>query len=195
MSDEQIPGIDKEKTHLTPIQVITIPELLPGSILDIGGGGEGVIGQAGGKRVTSIDLRESEIEEAKERGSEATFMVADATDLPFEDNEFDHATSFFTGMYMYNEDKVKSMKEVYRTLKPNGEFWYWDSVIHDDKELFLIFVRYILPNKKEVQTGYGCKIFKEQSMDTIKKMLEETGFTVEVTENHKYWYFLKAKKL
>ncbi|NHJ47654.1 MAG: class I SAM-dependent methyltransferase [Asgard group archaeon] len=195
MSEDNPLGIDTTKNYLAPSQEIKIPELLPGSIIDIGGGGEGVIGQVGGKRITAIDLREGEIEEAKRLAPDANFVVADATNLPFEDEEFDHATSFFTGMYMSNDIKEKAMKETYRVMKKDGEFWYWDSVVQEAEELYIIPIKYILPNGTVKQTGYGVKSYKDQTIPTIKKMLEKTGFQVEIIENHEHWYFLKAKKV
>jgi ubiquinone/menaquinone biosynthesis C-methylase UbiE len=195
MSEDNPYGIDTTKNYLVPFQEIKIPELPQGSIIDIGGGGEGVIGQVGGKQVTAIDLRESEIEEAKSLAPDAKYVVADATNLPFEDEEFDHATSFFTGMYMPNEVKEKAMNETYRVMKKGGEFWYWDSVVQKAEELYIIQIRYFLPNGTVKQTGYGCRNYKDQTLPTIKKMLEKTGFQVKIIEDHEHWYFLKAKKL
>ncbi|MHA1199878.1 MAG: hypothetical protein ACTSQF_11170 [Candidatus Heimdallarchaeaceae archaeon] len=60
----EIPGVDPKKTKVTPYQQITIKEIPTGSIIDIGAGGEGVIAQIGGKRVTAIDKRQDEIDEA-----------------------------------------------------------------------------------------------------------------------------------
>ena len=37
----------------------------------------------------------------------AKWIVANAMNLPFENEEFDNATSFFSGMYMSHEDKKK----------------------------------------------------------------------------------------
>ena len=44
--------------------IINIDYDLKGSILDIGGGGEAIIGQMYGDRVTAIDNRQEELEEA-----------------------------------------------------------------------------------------------------------------------------------
>jgi hypothetical protein len=87
------------------------------------------------------------------------------------------------------------MKETYRVMKKGGEFWYWDSVVQEAEELYIIQIRYFLPNGTAKQTGYGCKSYKDQSLSTIKKMLEKTGFQVEIIEDKEHWYFLKAKKV
>ena len=44
--------------------IINIDNDLKGSILDIGGGGEAIIGQMYGDRVTAIDNRQEELDEA-----------------------------------------------------------------------------------------------------------------------------------
>lgn len=53
----EIPGVDPNTNKITPYQEIIIDEIPSGSIIDIGAGGEGVIAQVGGKRVTAIDKR------------------------------------------------------------------------------------------------------------------------------------------
>lgn len=172
------------------IVVETIPE---GNIIDIGGGGEGIIAQIGRERVTAIDKHQSEIDEAKHKAPEATWVLADAKDLDYSNDHFDNATSFFSIMYMSNEDKIDVFKEVYRVLKPHGEFWVWDSSISKEKGVFLIKIKAVLPDKKVVRTGYGVSS-KKQSSNSTKETLENSGFKVEVVENKKNWYFLKAKK-
>ena len=53
-----IPGVNKNKTIITPIQKIQLKDIPSGTIIDIGGGGEGFIAQLGGSRVTAIDRRQ-----------------------------------------------------------------------------------------------------------------------------------------
>jgi ubiquinone/menaquinone biosynthesis C-methylase UbiE len=189
----EIPGVDPKTNQITPYQQISIDEIPQGSIIDIGGGGEGVIAQVGGKRITAIDKRQSEIDEAFDKAPDANWMVADATDLPFEKEEFDNATSFFCGMYMSNEDIGKSIEEIYRVLKPGGEFWIWDSKIDTDKESFIIVLSISLPGKEKFGTGYGTGK-KHQNEEMYKKYLEDAGFKVKEVEVAKYWFYIKAQK-
>ncbi len=120
-------------------------------------------------------------------------MVADALDLPFDNEEFDNATSFFSGMYMSHEDKREVIKEVHRVIKPDGEFWIWDSKIKTKKKSFLIFLRISIPGKEKFGTGYGTKI-TEQNEEIYKIYLKEAGFYIEEIEINKFWFFIKAKK-
>jgi len=189
----EIPGVDSNKIQVTPFQEITINEIPSGSIIDIGAGGEGVIAQFGGERITAIDKRQSEIDEAIDKAPDANWMVADALDLPFENEEFDNATSFFSGMYMSHEDKQNVFKEVHRVLPTGGEFWIWDSKIKTIKEGFLIVLTISLPGKERFNTGYGTSI-TNQDEDIYKKYLNEAGFSIEEIEVKKYWFFIRAKK-
>ena len=43
---------------------ITLNQDLQGRILDLGGGGEGVVGRRWGRQVTAIDNRQEELDEA-----------------------------------------------------------------------------------------------------------------------------------
>ena len=81
---------------------IEIKETLTGSILDIGGGGEAVIGQIYKDRVTAIDNCEEELEEAPDCCSK---QLMDATELLFPDDSFDNVTFFYTLMYMTTEEQ------------------------------------------------------------------------------------------
>jgi len=175
------------------MQKIVLESIPEGNIIDIGGGGEGIISQIGRERVTAIDKHQSEIDEAKHKAPDATWVLADAKDLDYSNNHFDNATSFFSIMYMSNEDKIEVFKEVYRVLKPHGEFWVWDSSISKEKGVFLIKIKAILPDKKVVRTAYGVSS-KKQTINITKETLENSGFKVEVVENKKNWFFLKAKK-
>ena len=68
-----------------------------GSILDIGGGGEGIIGRLYGRQVTAIDNRREELDEAPE-GFEKVLM--DACEMSFASASFDHVTFFYTMMFI-----------------------------------------------------------------------------------------------
>lgn len=85
---------------------IEIKEKLDGSILDIGGGGEAVIGQIYKDRVTAIDNRQEELDEAPDC---CIKQLMDATELLFPDNSFDNVTFFYTLMYMTEETQRKSI--------------------------------------------------------------------------------------
>lgn len=72
--------------------------------------------------VTGIDLTEEGIRLAKLRftlyNHQASLMVSDAEDLPFDDNTFDIVYSF--GVLHHTPDTQGAINEVYRVLKPGG---------------------------------------------------------------------------
>ncbi|MCG2786263.1 MAG: hypothetical protein L6461_14290 [Anaerolineae bacterium] len=66
-----------------PQQQVMLPQLSPGLVLDIGGGGEGVIAQVGGSQVVAVDKLVSEIGEARDKSPDANWLAVNATQLPF----------------------------------------------------------------------------------------------------------------
>ncbi len=126
-----------------------------GFILDIGGGGEGVIGQLKGKQVVSIDSNKEELSEA---ANGPLKIVMDATELKFLDNSFGSVTAFYSLMYMTNRDHERVFREVLRVLKDEGLFRIWDARLIQEKRMnkpgFAVPVEVILPDRK-ISTGYG----------------------------------------
>lgn len=147
-----------------------------GFILDIGGGGEGIIGKLNGREVVAIDLSSEELEETE---NDALKIVMDATDLKFVPSTFAAATSFFTLLYVDREKQEKVFSEVHRVLKDGGRFLIWDVRIPDEDEgkpFFLVKLEASLPDEA-VTTGYGVKM-AFQDMDYFKDLAARTGFEV-----------------
>lgn len=76
--------------------------------------------------VTGIDYADVSVQLTTEKNKKAIdegrcrVLQADVSDLPFEDQEFDHATAFETVFFWPDIDKA--FKEVYRILKPGSRF-------------------------------------------------------------------------
>ena len=70
--------------------IVLKPELC-GTILDIGGGGEGVIGRLYGAQVIAIDNSQEELDEAP-NGFKKVLM--DACCINYPNEKFDHVTFF-----------------------------------------------------------------------------------------------------
>ena len=80
--------------------------------------------------VTGIDLDSEQVERAKNDNTENNylrFLEADATDLPFENNEFDMILSFDVLHHIPNWDKAVS--EIGRVLRLNGIYIVNDLVL------------------------------------------------------------------
>ena len=98
------------------------------NIIDVGcgiGGSTLHLAQKFGSRATGITLSPVQASRAKERAAEAglsdrvNFTVANALEMPFEDNTFDLVWSLESGEHM--PDKAKFLAECYRVLKPGGK--------------------------------------------------------------------------
>ena len=180
------------RSYLFRKQRVVIEEIPTGKIIDIGGGGEGIIAQIGGENITVIDKRESEIKEAQSKAPTATWRVADARNLQFENSSFDNATAFFSLMYMKPSVKEEVISEVFRVLPPGGEFWIWDAII-TKKGIFVIMLSIQLPNGKIIRTGYGSNDCN-QTQEFISEILQKIGFDVIEKHSSELWFFLRAKK-
>jgi ubiquinone/menaquinone biosynthesis C-methylase UbiE len=176
-----------------PRQHILIQEIPRGRVIDIGGGGEGVIAQAGGAWVVAIDKYISEIHEARGKAPDVTWMVADATELPCKSHCFDNATAFFSCMYMSDDVKQKVFRETRRVLKEGGEFWIWDAHMAPKSQVFAIRLQVDCQDTHTINTAYGVKA-KDQSAASIGSLLQEAGFESEVITNRKHWFLIKAKR-
>jgi ubiquinone/menaquinone biosynthesis C-methylase UbiE len=168
-----------------------------GWILDFGGGGEGTVGQLKGDRVIAIDRRESELLEAIESGSKALPIIMDGKELKFPSNTFQTATSFFAFMYVPEENILTIFKEFYRILAPGGKFIIWDANFSlptgSDKKLIAFGLNIKLPSGKTIETGYGTrKTF--QSMDQIKLLGQEAGFTTLESEEETVQFHIILQK-
>ena len=100
----------------------------PQNIIDVGcgiGGSTLHLAQKFGSQATGITLSPVQASRAKERAAEAgldsqvRFEVANALEMPFEDNTFDLVWSLESGEHM--PDKTKFIQECYRVLQPGGK--------------------------------------------------------------------------
>lgn len=138
---------------------------LRGSILDIGGGGEGVIGRLYGRRVVAIDNRQEELDEAP-GGFEKILM--DARHLTFEDASFDHVTFFYSLMFMDAETQKQALAEAFRVLNPGGSLRIWDAEIPSAyPEPFLADLDIDL-NGERLHTTFGIvSDIKDQTAESV----------------------------
>ena len=122
----------KEDPHMLAFFFPTVNEYLqsvvPGKkVLDVGCG----IGnwcykaaQCGAKSVDGIDIQEEMVQLAKQATSQfssVNIRVGDATKLPYDDNVFDIALSFFVTVVLKREACISHLKELHRILVPGGK--------------------------------------------------------------------------
>lgn len=171
---------DPPKMHLFDRQDFKVADFQAvGYILDIGGGGEGIIGQMKPTQVVAVDLSKRELEEAPPGPLK---IVMDATDLKFLDASFDTATAFFSLMYMRPEVQQRVFAEVFRVLTRGGRWIIWDAAIpralENDTRGPVFRFRFQLPDRV-VQTGYGT-FWPEKPMDLnhYRRLAQEAGFEI-----------------
>lgn len=168
---------------------IGIVKTIKGTILDIGGGGEGIIGRIYQLQVTAIDNRQEELDEAPEG---FTKLLMDACDLKFEDSIFDNVSLFYTLMYIDKNKHNKVIKEAYRVLKKGGELYIWDTIINEANP-FLVELNIDIGDSI-VNTTYG--VYKDnafQDKDYYKSICEELGFYLiaEYLDNNQFYLHFK----
>ena len=171
--------------------MITLEKELNGRILDIGGGGDGIIGRLYTDQVVAIDIRQSELDEAP-MGFEKILM--DATDLKFNDNSIDHVTSFYTLMFMSSEDQKSAVSEAARVLKNGGELHIWDCEIRSAyPEPFCVDVTVQLPDEC-ISTTYGVGKMDSQDEKSIVKMCLNSGLKLVAKNNSECGFYLCFRK-
>jgi SAM-dependent methyltransferase len=162
--------------YMVEVQSIRLePVNADGFILDIGGGGEGIIGKLNGKQVVAIDTDEEELEETK---NEALKIVMDAADLKFLPKTFDACTAFFCLMYVPKNKHLQVFNQANRVLKDHGRFLLWDLKIPERQEnhrTFAIRLKIALPNEL-VKAGYGTIWDKTQNLEYFKELARRTKF-------------------
>jgi SAM-dependent methyltransferase len=180
-----------------PALEVTVPDFpAEGLILDIGGGGEGVIGQLKGKQIIAVDLLKQELVDAP--AGPLLKIVMDARDLKFLDKTFPTVTVFFTFMYINPTDHAKVFQEIHRVLAPGGRLLIWDVVFPpktDPKEDSVSYPLRIHLPQKDIRTGYGVRLVEGQGAEHFVEAAKAASFEVVSRQDDKGWFYLELKKI
>ena len=179
--------------YTTEKQHIDLCDLeIPGRILDIGGGGEGIIARRFGDKVIAIDALKEELEESPDVGLK---IIMDARELKFLDNSIDNITCFYSLMYMKEEMVDTVLAEAYRVLKPGGGLWIWDAVMPwpAKAEVFCAPLEVYLP-EETVTVTYGIGWSRGQQLNDIQHKCENAGFDCVVSHGMGAGFHLQVKK-
>ena len=183
-------------TFMVPLQDIVLHQISTKElVLDIGGGGEGLVSRIAGNKVCAVDYRISEIREGQIHNPPANWFTADGRTLPFKESTFDIATLWFSLGYM-NEWSVKGavLTEVLRTLKSEGRLLIMASRIDCKEQRLLFSAQFTLPDGTVSKTGYGVRGDQNQTLGSIVALVREVGFKDIQSENHDWWFEIQAFK-
>lgn len=171
---------------------LRLTHTLTGPILDLGGGGDGIIGRIYGQQAVAIDNRQEELDEAPDGPQK---LLMDAAALTFDDASFQHVTAFFSFMYMPRSIQTQAISQAARVLRPGGTLHVWDAeIISAFPEPFLIELD-IDADGTPVHTTYG--IVKEdaaQDADHFLRLCQNSRLKLTDLQEHDGWFYLCLTK-
>ncbi|MGG3470966.1 methyltransferase domain-containing protein [Neobacillus pocheonensis] len=131
------------------------------------------------KKVIAFDLTPEMLKAAekfiKENGNQnVNFIVGDAENLPFSDESFDIVTCRIAPHHFPNVNRF--IEEVYRVLKPNGQFLLDDNVTPEEEE----FDRFY----NTIEKWRDFSHFRAWKKTEWLRMIELSGF--EIAEWHRF---------
>ena len=180
--------------YQTPLQEISFPEIdSNGSIIDIGGGGEGFVSRIAGERVCLVDIRYSKILEARIHGISSSLIVSDGSQLCFKSGSFHIATMWFALAYMSDwKTKGDALREIVRVLNKRGKLILY--VMHiGDSDIHVFNGLFTLPDGIKSKMSYRVKGGQKQDANTIRKLIEDFNFSVCNEHVTKYWSYIEAE--
>lgn len=180
----------------TSIQKIKLKKLhSEGPILDLGGGGEGLVSRIEGAKVCAVDIRMSEIREAQIHGPPSNWFVGDGQALCFQENVFDVVTLWFSLGYMSDWSIKRSvLEEAYRVLGESGRLSILACRIPESCERLVFWSYFTFPDGAVSQIGYGVRGGQEQTLERITELLSDTGFKIQSQEDNNAWFEIHAIK-
>ena len=170
---------------------LVLKKELEGAILDVGGGGEGVIGRIYGPRVVAIDNRQEELDEAP-GGFEKRLM--DARTMAFPPERFDHVTFFYSAMFMSLATLRAAVEESARVLRPGGGLHIWDADIGSGwPEPFTVMLD-IDAAGQAVRTTYGVGREEPQSAAAVRDICLRAGLKPRELRQAEGQFYLRFEK-
>lgn len=128
-------------------------------------------------KITATDISEDMLAVAAEKlkGENISFEIANAQSLSFENDSFDVVACQFGMMFL--SDRSKGFSEVYRVLKPGGQFIFstWDALKHNPF-FDLVFNEYVIPYAKDKPADSFLIPFNMNDEEQLKDYMSNAGF-------------------
>jgi ubiquinone/menaquinone biosynthesis C-methylase UbiE len=195
--DTALTPLTPERLYYFPRQKFIVEDFdARGLILDVGAGGEGVIGLMKGAQVVAIDSLREELERVPEGPLK---IVMDALEMQFLDCSFQTVTAFCTLLYILEEKQADLLAEVFRVLQPGGRFLVWDFIfptrLEEDKDIAAFPVSICLPDYQEISAGYGS-VWPASTHDLAyyTRLAEKAGFAVVVKREKENMLYMELQK-
>lgn len=170
---------------------LEIQKNIRGSILDIGGGGEGIIGRIYQDQVIAIDNCREELDEAPDCCEK---RLMDAENLLFEKQSFDNVTFFYSLMFMTSDVQKAAISEAARVLKKGGRIHIWDSnFVSAGTEPYIVDLD-IIWDSNAVHTSYGIVKGEGQNSKDIVRTLEGNRIELECCLKEEGHFFICGLK-
>ena len=168
---------------------IRLEKPLRGRILDVGGGGECMMGRVYGAQTVAIDIDAQELAEAPDVCEK---RVMDARSLDFPDGCFDHVTAFYALLYMDAEGQRRAIAEAARVLRTGGSLCIWDTETADGEPPYLAELD-VDAAGQTIHVTYGViKDDAGQTMERTVRLCEEAGLHVVQAERMEKQFFVRA---
>lgn len=170
---------------------LRLTKRLNGSILDVGGGGECVMGRIYGGQVLAIDSCQSELDEAPDVCPK---RLMDAAQMTFAGDSFDHVTFFFSLMYMDGPTQLAALKQSARVLRPGGSLLIWDAAFDSAYPRPFRVDLSIDANGQPVRTAYGIGKAAGQSRRSVAALCRQAGLVLTAKRQRDGLFFLECRK-
>ena len=181
----------------TPVQKREL-EKLPreGLIIDIGGGGEGLVSQIETSRVCAVDINLNKIREALIHGHVSQWILSDGRRLSIKDESFSVATIWFSLGYVRDwASKAQVLSEAARVLEHSGHISILGAKISCSEPKFVLRAHFHFPDGSVSQMSYGMSGGQKQDSQTVFKLLQELDYSDISCRDNEHWFRIEAKKI